>query len=404
MQKYDGKWLVGVSGGSDSMALLSMCLEEGMDVSVAFVNYHVRKESLREEEYIKEYCKENNITCYIKNDAFTYTGNFEAAARKYRYDFFKECVLKYDLKGVLLAHQEDDLLETYFMQEESGIEPSFYGLKEEMIYEGMVVRRPLLNYTKKELIEYCNEHQIQYFIDSTNEDESYTRNRIRHQVVEPLSRNDRDLVLSEIEKKNAIKQERLCRIDAYIKQKEISLDLYRQLDKDDRYTLLFELCKHIKNVSLKEREMMDMTLCHKNDFMIPVGEEYIVQDNGNFFLFNKRDAYEDIYEKLEDIHNGVHGAYKIEEGSMGVNAVSVSEDDFPLMIRSYKEGDSIKMRFGTKKVNRFFIDRKIPLYKRDLWPIVCNRDNEVILVPGLGCNIAHFSIKPNFNVIQYIEM
>jgi tRNA(Ile)-lysidine synthase len=58
------------------------------------------------------------------------------------------------------------------------------------------------------------------------------------------------------------------------------------------------------------------------------------------------------------------------------------------------------MRFGTKKVHRFFIDRHIPLYLRQTWPAVVNREQKVIMIPGLGCDVSHFSVSPDFNVLQ----
>ena len=58
------------------------------------------------------------------------------------------------------------------------------------------------------------------------------------------------------------------------------------------------------------------------------------------------------------------------------------------------------MRYGRKQVARFFVDRHIPLYLRETWPVVENAQGNIILVPGLGCDVVHFSIKPDFNVIQ----
>ena len=59
------------------------------------------------------------------------------------------------------------------------------------------------------------------------------------------------------------------------------------------------------------------------------------------------------------------------------------------------------MRFGTKNVHRFFIDRHIPLFLRKVWPVVVNAKQEIILVPGLGCDIHHYSINPDISVIEY---
>ena len=216
MQKLAGRWLLAVSTGPDSMALLGKCLENEMEIGVAFVNYHQRQQAESEEAFLKEYCEKKKIPLYIKNDPFEYKGNFEARAREYRYAFFQEIIEKEKYDGLLLAHQEDDVLETYFMQEEKGITPSYYGLRSEGEVLGIPFRRPLLSYTKKELEEYCQEKDIPYFIDETNFDKSYTRNRIREEIVSKLSEKERKEVLLEIEKKNAVLKERACRIDAYL--------------------------------------------------------------------------------------------------------------------------------------------------------------------------------------------
>jgi tRNA(Ile)-lysidine synthetase-like protein len=79
----------------------------------------------------------------------------------------------------------------------------------------------------------------------------------------------------------------------------------------------------------------------------------------------------------------------------------LAESDFPLTIRSPRAGDAIEMRFGRKRLNRFFIDRRIPRWQRAVWPVVANRAGQVILVPGLGCDCQHFSMMPDFNVLQY---
>ncbi len=181
MSSMSEKWLVAVSGGPDSMALLDIVRRQGIEIGVAHINYHTRDTSNDEEAYVRSYCEEYEIPCFVRNETYTYSGNFEAWAREYRYTFFQKIVEKYGYQGILVGHQEDDVLETYFMQEEKEIEPAYYGLKEENIIHGILVKRPLLNYTKKQLETYCLEHSIRYFIDSSNADVSYTRNRIRHE-------------------------------------------------------------------------------------------------------------------------------------------------------------------------------------------------------------------------------
>ncbi len=402
MDKLKGVWLVGVSTGPDSMALLNMAVEAGIEVAIAFVNYGLRAQANEEEKYIKEYAKNNNIKCHILNEEFKYVGNFEAAARKWRYDFYISLIKENNYEGILLGHHQDDLIETYIMQEEKQLTPSYYGIKEEMIYEGIIVKRPLLKYKKEELIEYCKKKGIRYFIDETNNENEYTRNRIRHEIVEKLSENERLLILKEIEKKNAIKRERDCRINAYIKNDEIDLALYKSLDKEDRLYCLRLLSKDIKNYSEAHLINIDDIIMHNNDFLITLDDKNIIaQKDNKCFRGLRKNKYCDIYNTLEELKDIKKDNYYIEEGKLGTNALTLDEKDFPITIRNYEEGDVIEMRFGRKKINRFFIDRKIAKCEREVWPVVLNAKNEVILVPGLGCDIRHYSIKPSISVIQY---
>lgn len=395
-------WLVAVSAGPDSMALLNMCLEEGIPCAAAHVNYHHRKEADEEETYIRLFCLQNHIQLYVKNDPFAYEGNFEAAAREWRYEWFVSLVKEYGYRGILVAHHEDDLIETYFMQEEKNLVPSWYGLKEEMMYQGVLVKRPLLSRTKKELLEYCEKRGIRYFIDSTNADESLSRNRIRRQIVEPLSRMERDMIRREIDMKNAEASERSCRVGTMIHEGRVSLAKYRALSEADRLALLRKVIETDKHFSLSFVKQTDQVLMKKNDFDLPVNDLHLVQEDGSFFMVKPSEPYAYTFSSLEEIMRFKEKApFAVEEGKPGVNAVTVSEQDFPLTIRSPLPSDSITLRFGTKKIHRFFIDRHIPLYKRRIWPVVTDRQGRIILVPGLGCDISHFSISPDFNVLQY---
>ena len=403
MDHFTGKWLAAVSGGPDSMALAGMCLEKGIDIALAHVNYHHRDQADEEEAYVRFFAEEHGLMVYVRNEPFVFQGNFEAAARAWRYDFFAEVVKANGFAGVLVAHQEDDLIETFLMQEEKELIPEYYGLAAEIMYHGVLIRRPLLDQTAAQLKEYCRSHQIRYYTDATNASEEYTRNRIRHQQVEPLSRSERDMILREIRMKNAVLQERRCRVKTLIRQEKIRLDEYRKQKQEERDTLLRIFLEQVseKAISLAYLREIDSVLMKKDDFMIPFRQHWIVQKDSCFFLYQEQAEDCDVYSSLPELKNGAGRYYRVTAGQPGVNAVSVTASDFPLKIRSFREGDAIQMRFGTKAVHRFFIDRHIPLYERRRWPIVENARGEIILVPGLGCDASHYSTKPDFNVLQY---
>ena len=78
----------------------------------------------------------------------------------------------------------------------------------------------------------------------------------------------------------------------------------------------------------------------------------------------------------------------------------MTDEDFPIMIMSYKPGDVIVTSGGTKKISRLYIDNKVPKSQRENWPIVVNSNNEIILVPHLAKNIRYLYSKPNLYVVK----
>ena len=401
MEKLQGKWLVAVSSGPDSMALLQMCIDAGVDCTVAHVNYHHRPEADEEENYIRSFCVERGISIFVHNDPFVYTGNFEAAARELRYRFFVEIVRREGYQGVLIGHHQDDLLETYIMQESKNIVPEYYGLSEEMLMHGVLFKRPLLHMTKEELVTYCKEHQLRYYIDVTNLSDEYTRNQIRHEIVEPMTTFERTAYLREIKQRNAIMQERRCRVKTYIREEKILLETYRALSQDDRLTMLRMFVEVTPHYSLRHLQGIDDTIMHAGDFIIPMDGFSLVSDGTYLLKYIPEEPYSYVFYSLDELQNIRKEHFYTEQGCPGVFALTLQGSDFPIRIRSFQVGDKIQMRFGHKEVHRFFIDRHIPQYQRQTWPVVENALGEIILVPGLGCNVQHYSTMPNLNVIQY---
>ena len=383
------------------MALLDMCIRGGVSCAAAHVNYHHRPEAEEEEAWVRSFCNAHGIACYVKNDPFEWTGNFEAAARQYRYEFFARVVNEHGFSGVLTAHHMDDVLETYFMQEEKGIIPETWGLKEERLIEGVLVRRPLLDRTKAELEDYCRQNHIRTFHDATNDDCSLQRNRIRHEIIDTMSMADKQLVLREIAGKNAVLQERRCRVNAWVKEAGLRLPLYRTWGEEDRLTALREaLLAHGITRSRRGLQELDGILLTHEDPLIPLGAFMLTVHDSRILVMPRPEKYAYTVQNLSQLLALSAADFRVEAGVPGVNAVTVKDDDWPLTVRSPEEGDRIAMRFGHKSVHRFFIDRKIPRCDRLVWPVVTNRRNEVILVPGLGCDKGHYSICPSFSVLQ----
>lgn len=393
-KKY--KYLIACSGGPDSMALLDMYRSYGYLIEVGHVNYHKRDSANRDEKIVKDYCDKYQIVFNkLDYDPSTVKGNFQSDARKARYEFFNDVCNKHGLYGVLVAHQEDDLLETYLMQKQKKLGVEFYGLRYSNELYGVNVFRPLLDKTKKQLEDYCKRKHIEYGIDESNLSDHYERNRVRHNKVEKMSREQRNLLLQEI----LIKNNELLSIENEVYRYLLSGPRF---DSDEfvNFKYLSKLIRVIFNTKMSSKTVEEiirqLKIC--KHFVLLKNNVYLVKEYDYIEYFDKPNTYS---YKLKDIEIGDYGYFKVQKTSKDKFAgVTVSKQDFPITIRNYKEGDAILMRYGTKKINRFFIDNKISYKERLTWPIVLNADGSAILVLGIGCDINHYSIKHNMFVLK----
>ena len=140
------------------------------------------------------------------------------SARAERYHFYHELLEKYHGDAILLAHHLDDHLETYLMQMERGSKGVYYGIQEETVLYDCKVLRPLLSYTKQELLAYCIEHQVPYGFDESNFTDDYTRNRIRHSYIDHMSRKEKEELAAEIAEKNNKAPVSYTHLDVYKRQ------------------------------------------------------------------------------------------------------------------------------------------------------------------------------------------
>ena len=161
----DGKYLVGVSGGCDSMALLSLCVQQELDVVAALVNYRLRESSELEEQLVREYCSSHDIPMEILYPVQQENENFQKWARDVRYEFYRQVYEKHGCKALLLGHHRDDSVENYLMAMQRKSRGMLYGIAEESFHHGMHIIRPLLNYRKKELRKWCDDNGIPYHDD-----------------------------------------------------------------------------------------------------------------------------------------------------------------------------------------------------------------------------------------------
>ncbi len=180
------KNLLAFSAGGDSTALLFLLLQNNISFDIAIVDYGTRAQSKEEVAYAQALAKQYGFTCNIHH-AKKITNNFEANARKIRYDFFESLIQEYHYETLLTAHHLGDRFEWMLMQFCKGAGcVELAGMREKTQRDGYILYRPLLHVEKQELLQYLHTNKIKYFEDASNVDEKYTRNIFRHNYAKPL--------------------------------------------------------------------------------------------------------------------------------------------------------------------------------------------------------------------------
>ena len=191
------KIVVGVSGGPDSITLLNILknIKENkyinFEIIVCHINHMIRQEAIEDEEYVKKYCKDNNIKCYVKKIevekmAETQKIGTEEAGRKARYEFFNEVLEKTNSNKIATAHTANDNAETVLMNIIRGSGTA--GLKGIEIKRDNLIR-PLIESTREEIENYCAKNSLNPRIDKTNFENIYTRNKIRNMLIPYIKEN-----------------------------------------------------------------------------------------------------------------------------------------------------------------------------------------------------------------------
>lgn len=185
------KVLLGVSGGPDSIAMLSALYEIqkeriiDFNIYVAHINHGIRENAKVDEKFVKEFCKERNIECFVLNTnikeiAKENKRGLEETGREIRYKFFEEIGNEISANKIAIAHNKKDNAETIIMNILRGTGIS--GLCGMEIIKNKYIR-PLLFETREKIEEYLKNKNIEPRIDETNFENEYTRNKIRNIVL-----------------------------------------------------------------------------------------------------------------------------------------------------------------------------------------------------------------------------
>ena len=396
--------IVACSGGPDSMCLLNLVnsLKETMNLNVivAHVDHNVRKESKEEAKMVESYALNNNLTFELmeiisyNNDTFS-----ENEARKKRYDFFKELQKKYKASTLLTAHHGDDLIETILMRLTRGSNLNGYiGIREITTNQNFKILRPLLTTTKKDIIKYLDENNINYAIDKTNDEMIHTRNRYR-KIVLPFLKKENPLVHEKYLKfsKELIEYDKF--VTSYIKSKNfIQDDKILIIKLKDENDFIKRKCLEILIKKIQKNDYFDisdeqinllMRLYNLSNKSVDLNNNYQgINSYGKIFIRKKEPSFKkEIILDKDTEYGNFRFYYNINEinKSNSCIALDTTTIKLPLKIRTIQEKDrmNVKNLNGSKKVSDIFINSKVPKYEREGYPILVDSNDEILWIPNI---------------------
>ena len=419
--------VVGCSGGPDSMALLSILkdLERKIHFSLVccHVNHNVRKESFQEKEFLENWCREQEIifeSMVIENYG---DDNFHNEARTIRYHYFEEIVQKYNANYLMTAHHGDDLVETILMRLVRGSSLVGYaGFQQVVPQEKYTLVRPLIHVTKEEIQKFDLEQQIPYVTDSSNEKDTYTRNRYRKRILPFLKEEDPNYTEKFLKfSKTLIKYNNY--IDSQAKKE------YERLYQESQKS--FYISKFLEIDEVFQEKVLNSILAtiYQDDLMVihnrhvELIQKLINSKKKNSFIFlpdlvkvikaydlltferqsNTIDTYEIELFDYANLPNGktIERVEEIDTNGNDICRLNSEEICLPLYIRTRKYGDKMALKGtnGHKKVKDIFIDSKIPMKERELWPIVVDAKDTIVWIPGVKKSKFNKQKNENYDII-----
>ena len=373
-----------VSGGADSMALLwgFFLLKEklGIRLEAAHFNHNLRgEESARDAEFVQKFCDFHDIPLHLGSGTVVPgKKGLEAAARDARYAFLRS------LKGTIAtAHTADDNAETMLLHLIRG--SGLRGLGGVMPKSDGLIR-PMLDVTREQVEDFLEENYIRHITDSSNDTDTFLRNRLRHHVMPLLRRENPSIAVGLSAAAQRVRE------DAQLLD-----ELAAAVDPADVAAL------RAAPAPLRRRAIEGFL--RRNGFPEPTAE-HIRQAEGVVFSDNPsawitlgglilRRSYEKLCADREQVilparALPMEGITPLPEIGMAVRTAVVSEPgDWTvcpkgqMVVRSRRSGDELTTSGGTKSLKKRFIDRKIPQFERSAVPVIADEAG-VLAVWGFG--------------------
>ena len=394
------KLLLAVSGGVDSVVLCELCKQAEFDFTIAHCNFQLRgEESERDEKFVRNLGDKYGVEVLVKKfDTEKYALenklSTQEAARNLRYEWFEELVNNQlsigNIKNpihLLTAHHADDNAETIAMNFFRGT--GLHGLTGIPSKNGYI-KRPLLEFSKDELLAFAKENNLEFVEDSSNQSSKYTRNYFRNEIIPAISKiypQVKDNLLDninrfkEIEKLYKLSVGELKRKICKLKGNEIHIPVNKLMLYNNK-ALIYEIIHSFNFQEKQVEEVMKLADSDSGKYITSPDNQYRIIKHRLWFIISPVVATESLNIIIEEKDKQVLfalGSINIESTpsnkpstSSDIATLDAKEIKFPLLLRKWKTGDyfyPLGMK-KKKKVSRFLIDSKLSkIEKENTWII-----------------------------------
>ena len=396
----DSKLLLAISGGLDSVVLMHLCNQLKLNISLAHCNFKLRNEEsdLDEKFVIKlSHISSNQIFTTFFETALVAKKkqiSIQIAARELRYNWFQELAQKHQFDVILTAHHLDDSLETFLIHltRGSGLE-GFTGIPST---NGNIIR-PLLPFSRAEILEYAIENNLEWREDSSNATTKYLRNNIRHQVIPILKEINPSLLdsfantIHYLQDAQQIIDDRIDEVSAKIsveKDGMLFFDISKIIQLSNPKAYLYQLLK--KYQFTEWNNVVDLLTSQSGKQVF--SKTHVLLKDRDFLILDKittkksdSESFE-ILEHQSQISNPIFLTFETNssKNSEARNTISVAKEllKYPLIIRKWQNGDYFcpTGMQGKKKLSKYFKDEKFSLLEKEKTWLLCTVENEIIWV------------------------
>ncbi len=403
--------IIALSGGKDSIALTVLLNELQKDIKftlyAAYFNHKIREDYKEEESWVKAFCKQKKIklytsSAYVKDYIKEKKLNLENGASILRYKFFHSLLEKHKNSKVFTAHTKSDATETFFIKLFRG--SGLQGLSSISMTKNNQFYRPLLYFTKEQVLDFLKNNAIEFYTDKSNAENIFLRNRIRNVLI-PQIKEIEPSIDNSISKTIQIVTDEYNYFSSYAKsflnnalilnkiipissltnlhiaiQKHI-LREYIRLMKGNIFNISYENIEELlyaiktkKNISLPA-----IDLCIKNDFIYPA--DFSIQPYK--YQINKIDTSVIINKIQKKLIITQLKDYIKPENNYEI-IIQKKKCKYPLILRTAIKNDKYIKINSNINMSAFEMIRSqgIPVQLRNLCPVLTNSDNEIIWVFG----------------------